>query len=117
MSAAINLALFEDQGWSFRLDGSKVKAKPPANAKPEAVAELRQHRDLVRTLLAIREGEITLGDLVHDVAVIADRDHSEMNVALDGAAISAGFASWDDATRALSPSEQTTRTMEDRYAR
>lgn len=42
-----------------------------------------------------------LADLFHDACVIADRDHSPIETALDGAAISHGFASWMDAETKL----------------
>jgi len=46
-------------------------------------------------------GNETLEDILHDACVIADRDHSDMKTALDGAAISYGFASWADAETQL----------------
>jgi len=99
VSTAIDLIAFEAQGWSFRFDGLKVKAKPPANANPNTISELRQHRELVRTLLSIRDGSICLGDLFHDAALIAHREDCDSRAAANGAARSMGFASYADAVR------------------
>ncbi len=99
MSAVIDLTAFEVDGWTFRLDGPRVKAKPPSNAAPDAIAELRRHRNLVRSLLAIRDGSITLGDLIHDAACIADREGCDGKAAGDGAAQSMGFVNYAEAVR------------------
>lgn len=50
---------------------------------------------------ALLELELEIGDLLHDAAMISERDHSDMETAKDGAAISAGFEDWAEAERLL----------------
>lgn len=129
MNAILDLEKYEAGGWSFWLDGQAVKFRRPADAAPELLAELRQHRDAIRAVLVERDGftrshapaEFCPAELFHDAAVIADRDGCDMQTALDAAAVSAGFdgmdafaravvASWLAAIRSAHPTTKTGRT-------
>jgi len=101
MTSVFDISAFEANGWVFRLCNDKVLGTPPPGSPPDALATLRPHREAIRKALFGRGG-VTVGDLYHDACVIFDRDHSDMTIALDGAAISHGFASWADAKRKLS---------------
>lgn len=96
MSAAFHITSFEAIGWAFRLDGIEVKATPSVDASEDGLSAIRQHRETIRAVLLLRGGH-TVGDIVHDAAVAADRDDGDLQPALDGTAQQLGFTDFASA--------------------